>query len=913
MDGDATRWARLSALFDAAMELAPSERLAWVERNTGDDPTLRAELLRMLAAADTGGFLDQTLVAGGDPDAQHEALVARLARALGDRYRLEEEIGRGGMGAIFKAHELKHQRDVILKVLRPDVAASVGRQRFEHEVRIAAQLAHPHIIPLLDSGDADGLLYFVMPRIPGETLRERLKRSGDLPVIDAMRLLRDIADALMHAHAAGVVHRDLKPENVLCSGDHAFLLDFGIAQWERETGEERITGHGLAIGTPRYMAPEQAAGRAVDHRADLYAWGLVAREMLLGGRSTALDIATARSDIPEALSTLIERCLVPDPERRPKSAGTLVAALDAIMTGGTPERGFPTVLAPTTSGRGRRVLGVVGVVAVAALIWLASRPPSTVAPDTLTMPIAVAPFRVETRDSTREIRGRLAGAWITQGLHETGLFHVVPWSAVLQAVEGADDPVKALRERTGAGTVVTGSFFETDEALTLQVEVRDARRGALLAAFEPVSVPRDSQALAIRQVRDRVMGGLAAHRDPRFVSVSAVLESPPTFEAYRAFERALGQFNAQQYGESLDGFRAAFALDTGFIAPLVYAAQAAFNTTRYAVLDTLLGVLDGRKGELSDYHDAVRRYLVAVAAGDGVAAFDAAGRAAEIAPDSRAAFDAAVVPFWLGRPEEARRRFAQLDPDRGAMIGWPSYWTNQAHALHLTGAHAEEVRATREMRRRHPATRVAWTLQARALAAAGDVRALDSLLAAADTLPPNVYWSQGSMLVVAGEELTVHGDSTAGAAYFARAEPWLRARLAEDSTVTGYLFWYGTLLHHLGRFGEARDLMRRRAALAPDRATFSELAAISAVRAGDAGALDRLPAPPPFDRAERAIARARLAAARGDAAAARTEMREALRIGYRRWPWLHGLAWRDFAPLRADTALMRLTGTPPRR
>lgn len=910
MPGDATRWARLSALFDAAMELAPSERAAWVERNTADDPTLRAELQRMLAAADTDGFLDETLVGGGDPDAQHEALVSRLARALGERYRLEQEIGRGGMGAIFLAHERKHQRDVILKVLRPDVAASVGRQRFEHEVRIAAQLAHPHIVPLLDSGDADGLLYFVMPRIPGETLRERLKRSGELPVMDAMRLLRDIADALMHAHAAGVVHRDLKPENILCSGDHAFLLDFGIAQWERATGEERITGHGLAIGTPRYMAPEQAAGRAVDHRADLYAWGLVAREMLLGGRSTGLDLGTARSGIPPALSTLVERCLVVDPDRRPHSAGTIVAALDAIMTGGGHEA---PLLPPAVQRTARWPLAIAVAAAAALLTWLTTRPGSTVAAEDLAMPIAVAPFRVEARDSAVAIRGRLAGAWITQGLHETGLFQVVPWSTVLQVVEGRDgDPVRALREGAGAGTVVTGTFFETASSLALQAEVRDARRGSLLAVLEPVTVPRDSLELAIRQVRDRVMGGLAAHRDPRFVNVAAILEHPPTFEAYRLFERALAQFNAQQYQASLDGFRAAFAADSAFIPPVVYAAQAAWNLTQVAVLESLLTVLDVRRAELSDYHEAVRRFLRAVADGDGVAALDAATRAAEIAPESRAAFDAAVVPFWLGRPDEARRRFDRLSPDRGAMIGWPSYWTNRAHALHHTGDHAEEVRATREMRRRHPATRVGWTLEARALAAAGDRRALDSLLAAADTLDPHVYWSQGSMLVVAGEELTVHGDSVAGAAYFARAEPWFRARLAEDTTVAGHLFWAGTLMHHLGRYDEARALFARRAVRSPSRATFAELAAVSATLAGDADALDRVPAPPRWDRAELSIARARVAAAQGDAAEARTHLREALAVGYRRWPWLHGLAWRDFRPLRADTALMRLTGTPPR-
>jgi tRNA A-37 threonylcarbamoyl transferase component Bud32/tetratricopeptide (TPR) repeat protein len=876
-----------------------------------DDLMLRDELRRMLEAASGDGVLDGSPTTFDSGDAAAETIAGRLGRALEDRYVLEAEIGRGGMGAIFRAHEKKHQRGVILKVLRPDVAVSVGRQRFASEVRIAAQLVHPHIVPLLDSGEADGLLYFVMPRIPGETLRERLRRTSQLDPTDAMRLLRDIADALMHAHAAGVVHRDLKPENVLCSGDHAFLLDFGIAQWTDLADEERITGIGLAVGTPRYMAPEQAAGRAVDHRADIYAWGIVASEMLLGNRASELDIATARSDVPSALSTLIYRSLAVDPEHRPRSAGTLVAALDSIMSGGSPTPGSVEAVPPQRSR-----WGTAGALAFAAVVgtgvWLTARPSAVIEGSGLRMPIAVAPFRVESMDSSHAIRGRFAGAWITQGLHETGLFRVVPWSSVLQASEGAADPVSALRDQAGAGTVVTGSFFDDGESLVLQAEVRDTRRGALLAALAPVTVPRDSVALAIRQVRDRVMGGLATRRDPRFSSVAAILERPPTFEAYRAFERALGQFNAQRYRSSIEGFSTAFALDSGFISPVVYAAQAAWNTTQFPLLDSLLAVLDTRRTELSDYHNAVRVFLRAVYAGDAAVAYESASRAAAIAPESRAAFDAAVVPFWLGRPEEARLRFRALDPDRGAMLGWPSYWTNHAHALHLTGERDEEIRATREMRRRHPTTRVAWTLQARALAAHGDTAVLDSLLAAADTLEPHVYWSQGSMLVIAGEELTVHGDPRLGANYFARAERWLRSRLAEEPALAGHLFWLGTLLHHTERYAEASELHGRRAALAPDRAALLELAAISAVRAGDHTAVDRLAPPAPYDRAERAVALARLAAARGDAEAATSHMRAALQHGYRRWPWLHGLAWRDFLPLRGDTAFARLVGQPAR-
>lgn len=894
--GAKLRWQRLSALFDEAEAVPRDRREAFLLERCPDDSAMRDELRKMLAAGDTSGPLD----APPHPLPPTSAPVAeRLAAALAGRYELREEIGQGGMGTIFRAHEIKHQRDVILKVLRPDTSYSVGRQRFEAEVRIAAKLAHPHIVPLLDSGDAGGLLYFVMPRLPGETLRARIDRLGRFPVPDAIKLLRDIADALQHAHEQGVVHRDLKPENVLCSGEHAFLLDFGIAQYVRDdAAASRLTHEGNAVGTPRYMAPEQAAGKAVDQRADLYAWGLVASEMLLGSRRQAMDLASARSDIPAPLSTLIYRCLTPDPERRTRSAGTIVAALDAIVTGVTVEgKGMRPGDAGDAAPRPRQprwtwAFGAGVAAVVATLGWLAVRPPTQLEVGALPMPIAVAPFRDEGGSDSSNVRGRLAGAWITQGLHEVGLFQVLPWSDVLQMVADEGDPVRALRERSAARTIVSGTFFETAEGLTLAAEIRETRRGQLLVSLEPISVPRDSAQQAIRLIRDRVMGALAAHRDDRFAGVERILERPPTFEAYRVFDRALTLFKSQRYRESLPGFREAFALDSGFIPPLVYAAQAAWNLREYAVVDSLLTLLDGRRAELTDYHDHLRALLRASLDGDAVSAYDAASRAAAIAPESRAAYDAALIALWRGMPDTALVRLRRLNPDRGAMRGWPSYWTNLAHALHHAGNHAEERAAAIQMQQRHPTLRVALVLQARALAAAGQLQTLDSLLEAAQPLEPDVYWSQAAMLVVAGEELAAHRDTLDAWRYFTRAEAWSRARLNLSPEHPDHLFWLASALHSQARYAEEREVLQR-LVRADDRLSYREALAFATELAGRRGALAALPEPPAYDRGARHALNARLASWRGDRTLADHQMREALRAGYRSWPWLHGVAWRE--------------------
>src|SRR5664279_2681861 len=209
--------------------------------------------------------------------------MQRLSAALADRYRIERELGQGGMATVYLAHDLRHDREVAIKVLHPDLGAALGADRFLSEIKTTAKLQHPHILPLLDSGDADGLLYYVMPVVTGETLRTRLERERQLPIPEAVRIAREVASALDYAHRQGVIHRDIKPENILLHDGQALVADFGISLAVQQAGGQRMTQTGLSLGTPQYMAPEQAMGdRAVDARADIYALGAVTYEMLAG-------------------------------------------------------------------------------------------------------------------------------------------------------------------------------------------------------------------------------------------------------------------------------------------------------------------------------------------------------------------------------------------------------------------------------------------------------------------------------------------------------------------------------------------------------------------------------------------------------------------------------------------------------
>ena len=326
-------------------------------------------------------------------------------RSLAARYAIQRELGSGGMATVFLGWDVKHKRQVAVKILKPELSVSLGAERFLREIETTANLRHPHIVPLYDSGEVHGALYYVMPFVEGESLRERLKRDGQLPLDDAIRIAREVAGALSYAHARGVVHRDIKPENILLESGHAVVTDFGIARAVREAGTESLTGAGISLGTPAYMSPEQAAGeREIDGRTDLYSLGCVLYEMLGGqppftGPSTPSiirqhlmaeprPIATLRPTVPAPVWAALERALAKNPADRfglvsqfgdalglaePAAVSTMPASTTALST-----PALPSISPPTANPRPHTerlllmisvVLAVVLVLVVAFAVW----------------------------------------------------------------------------------------------------------------------------------------------------------------------------------------------------------------------------------------------------------------------------------------------------------------------------------------------------------------------------------------------------------------------------------------------------------------------------------------------------------------------------------------------------------------
>ncbi len=351
------RWLRVEPLLDQALDLPPDRRAEFLRSACGGDAALREVIERLLHAAERADDLLTGPAAGfAAPmvawvDRRRAETAAPAGFAAGERlgpYLIEGELGRGGMAAVYRAQDSRDGGTVALKVLRAEIAALLGRERFAREIAIAARLSHPRILPLYESGsirreDGTSVVYYTMPCMSGRSVRDRLREQPQLPLDEAVRVAREVSSALAHAHAAGVVHRDIKPENILLDEDGVRVADFGIARALDEAGGERITTSGLILGTPAYMSPEQGWGGPLDGRADVYALGCVLYEMLAGtppftgataqaifARHAAGQVpplATVRPDVGDGLERIVLRTLAKAPANRFPSAAALESAL----------------------------------------------------------------------------------------------------------------------------------------------------------------------------------------------------------------------------------------------------------------------------------------------------------------------------------------------------------------------------------------------------------------------------------------------------------------------------------------------------------------------------------------------------------------------------------------------------------
>ena len=516
------------------------------------------------------------------------ASIDRLAAALADRYRIERELGQGGMATVYLAHDLKHDRKVAIKVLRPELAAALGHERFLREITTTANLRHPHILPLFDSGEAGGFLFYAMPFVEGETLRDRLGREKQLPLEDALRIAREVADALAYAHGRGVVHRDIKPENILLESGHAVVADFGIARAGSAAvstaGASSLTQAGTAIGTPAYMSPEQASGDELDGRSDLYALGCVTYEMLAGQppfmgptveslihqHLVAVPplVTQVRSAVPAAVAEAVQRALAKNPADRFVSLSEFAVALRAQATT-SGENAAASAMPKHDRSRRRlpRGLGVaLGAVALLALAWLGLRDRTSDAGLDQEV-IAVLPFRVggdASIDYLREsmldlLQARLSGGNGPRTVEPRTL--LAAWRRAVgdENEDLSEQASRDLATELGAGRVLLGSAIATPTELTLSGTLLRVDDGAVLAR-ENVSGAPDSIAVLVNRLTSALLIREAGEAGERSAGLAAApLEALQEYLAGRKASRRGDYFGAMRL------YRQAFARDSTFV------------------------------------------------------------------------------------------------------------------------------------------------------------------------------------------------------------------------------------------------------------------------------------------------------------------------------------------------------------
>jgi hypothetical protein len=648
-ESPAQRWSDLERIIDQALELAPDLRSSFLEQTCSSDPSLRAEAEQLLRAADAADFfLDQPGPAYAAP------LVARVAEgqplaagtSLGT-YEVVRRLGRGGSATVYLAQDPRHHRSVAIKVLHPELAAALGPERFLREIEIAAALHHPHILPLFDSGVSDGLLYYVMPHVEGESLRRRLEQPEPLTSAEAISIAQQVAAALDHAHRQGVVHRDIKPENILLQDGQAIVADFGIARAIDTAGVDPLSQGGFATGTPAYMSPEQAKGEgSLDGRGDIYSLGCVLYEMLSGqppftGPTPRLILARHSTEpvtslralvprIPNAVDHAVLKALAKRPADRFATAGEFVRALVEGSAVSTPHRGRRFLTSTV-------LMGTI-ISAALALLFASSftRRRSAGGPPDPKL-VAILPFR--TSGAVPDL------SWLHEGMadllavkleREPELRAVDPmfvmdrWERVAGSAGGriTMETAAMVARQVGAGRVIEGAVVGTPAHLALTASLLTSPTGQL-AAQASVEGPVDSLPALADRLTVRLLSLVAGTEALRLSSITS--GSLPALRAYLAGRAA---FRKGRLRDAFNAYRQATLLDSTF----TLAAVELVHASKWVALN----------GE-----EARRGTRLALA-----------GRE-RLAPSERALLDAWVRPGWT-RPEvmQSWRAATTAYPDR---------------------------------------------------------------------------------------------------------------------------------------------------------------------------------------------------------------------------------------------------------
>jgi len=860
-------------------------------------------------------------------------VAERLATALQGRYTIERELGAGGMATVYLAEDLKHRRHVAIKVLRPELAESLGAERFLREVAVTAKLNHPHILPLLDSGSANGFLFYVMPYIEGETLRARITREGQLPLDDALAITREVAAALSYAHSQGVIHRDIKPENILLSAGEAVVADFGIARAIRAAGGERLTETGLAVGTPAYMSPEQASGaHELDGRSDIYALGCVLYEMLSGEAPYTAPtpqaliakklaeptprISVVRETVPGIVEAALSKALAKTPADRFVTAQQFSEALTAQSEGMKPAR---KVALPARRLGNRPAsqwaVGLAALVAVGALgvvllsgghSWLGSEAGA----ETIDR-LVVAPLENRTADSAAADWGYMAADVVTRSIDRGGFVTVVPGSVVRDALREVDPavglPVREIARRTAARYAVAGSYTVSAGRLRFEVELLDAASGEMLRGLDPVSGPVDSLEAVAAVLAERVTAATMALLNP--VSAFAQWSSPPSLEVFRKLMATQDMFCRGRSQEAIDEALLALEQAPDFAPLLMYVMFSHWNAGHRRESDSVLRIIEPLMEQLSTAERLLVEHHHGNLYGDRTEVTRAVEQLFRIQPGSYG-YHAGLNAYRMNRLEPALEYLHATNLDSPCYSRWVAWWTVTAAVYHLLGQYEEELDVARRGLERYPNHFRILDQELAALAALGRLSEVDSLLDVIAGLPAQERYGLGLRPVWVALELKAHGHREAYEAAMHRALAWFASRPA-SSLGGDFPYDRARAFYYAQRWSDADTLFAALSAETTDNLDYRGYRAIALAHLGrreEALEADRWLAQldRPFLLGEHTRWRAAIAAALGDREGAVHLLQQAIREGLTHGTWQHrDPEWEALRDYRPYQELMR--------